>query len=134
MTSQALAVLEGNCLFLCGDEKFFSELLNLSLSFPYLKKNVSEATTDYKNSHQAYWAIQSSPGRADELLLCHCINMCYIVINNMGLEPTTAAMQFIIFMSCKRFPQFVILSAGPELAALCQCKVGCALAGLKMSS
>lgn len=60
--------------------------------------------------------------------------MCYIVINNMGLESTTAAMQFIIFMSCERFPQFVILSAGPELAALCQCRVGSALAGLKMSA
>lgn len=57
--------------------------------------------------------------------------MCYIVINNMGLESTTAAVQFIIFMSCKRFPQLVILSARPELAVWCQRRVGSALAGLK---
>lgn len=48
VTFQALGVLEGICPFLCGDEKCFSELLNLSLSFVYLKKNISRATTDYK--------------------------------------------------------------------------------------
>lgn len=47
MTTQALGAVEGNHLFLCGEEKCFSELLNLSLSLS-LFLSISKATTDYK--------------------------------------------------------------------------------------
>lgn len=38
MTTQALGALEGNCVFLCGEEKCFSELLNLLLSLSISRK------------------------------------------------------------------------------------------------
>lgn len=89
------------------------------------------------NSRQVYWTIQATLGRADEFLLCHCINMCHTVINNMGLKFTTLTIHFIIPMSYRRFPQPQWVFWIPlNLAALCKFRVGSGSnsGGIKMSS